>query len=119
MSQSDKFCLSQIKATPVGPYRSVRNKLTNKKTDYSVIRTFLRTIGQKECRSERQHLYYKVKNMLHLLLLPSQEELAENNLIIEQSATLSNFKDEVSRSVMDLMMAKVYSSVQLRAQPVD
>ena len=65
-SLADKFCLSQIKSVPVGPYRTVRNKNTQKKNDFSVIRTFHKIMMEKEC-TVGKHLYSKVKNIINLL----------------------------------------------------
>ena len=66
------MCLSQIKPVPVGPYRSIRNKTTQKKYDFSVIRAFYKVLYEREC-TVGKHLYSKVKNILTFLLEPIDE----------------------------------------------
>lgn len=118
MSQSDQVCLSQIKAVPVGPYRSVRNK-AQKKTDYSPIRMFLKTLYERECQVGK-HLYSKVKNMLALLLGPEDDDCAESNRVMKDIyPKLHEFREQVTLSVMDNLIRKVYSTVQLRSKMID
>lgn len=69
---SDRVCLSQIPKVPVAPYRAIKNKVTQKKSDFSVLKQFPKILYERDC-TVGKHLYGKIKNLLKLLSTPSSD----------------------------------------------
>jgi hypothetical protein len=44
---ADRVCLSQIPRVPVGPYRAIKNRVTQKKSDFSVLRQFPKILAER------------------------------------------------------------------------
>lgn len=60
---------------PISPYRTVKNKVTQRKIDFSAIKQFYKILHEKECQTGK-HLYSRIKNVLTFLLGPINEETA-------------------------------------------
>lgn len=78
---ADRVCLSQIQKVPIGPYRTIKNKITQKKSDYSVIKQFPKILYERECFVGK-HLHAKIKGLLNILLSSGSEETSDKTRII-------------------------------------